>query len=48
MNKWRVDIVFLPLIVETKYEGITEIYGQSKVTGVLYDLMRFQKPCLVP
>lgn len=42
------DIVFLPLIVETKYEGITEIYGQSKVTGVLYDLMRFQKPCIVP
>jgi hypothetical protein len=42
------DIVFLPLIVETKYEGITEIYGTSKVTGVLYDLMRFEKPCIVP
>ncbi|MBP7807792.1 MAG: hypothetical protein KA163_00730 [Bacteroidia bacterium] len=42
------DIVFLPLLVETKYEGITEIYGQTKVTGVLYDLMRFQKPCIVP
>jgi hypothetical protein len=42
------DIVFLPLIVETKYEGITEIYGKTKATGVLYDLMRFQKPCLAP
>jgi hypothetical protein len=42
------DIVFLPLIVETKYEGITEIYGTTKVTGVLYDLMRFEKPCIVP
>lgn len=42
------DIVFLPLIVETKYEGITEIYGATKVTGVLYDLMRFEKPCIVP
>ncbi len=41
-------IVFLPLIVETKYEGITEIYGATKVTGVLYDLMRFEKPCIVP
>lgn len=42
------DIVFLPLIVETKYEGITEIYGKTKATGVLYDLMRFQKPCISP
>lgn len=42
------DIVFLPLIVETKYEGITEIYGKTKATGVLYDLMRFQKPCIAP
>ncbi len=42
------DVVFLPLIVETKYEGITEIYGTSKVTGVLYDLMRFEKPCIAP
>ena len=42
------DIVFLPLIVETKYEGITEIYGTTKVTGVLYDLMRFEKPCVAP
>jgi len=42
------DVVFLPLIVETKYEGITEIYGTTKVTGVLYDLMRFEKPCIAP
>jgi hypothetical protein len=42
------DIVFLPLKVETKYEGIEEIYGRSKVTGVLYDLMRFQKPGIAP
>ena len=44
----RCDIVFLPLLVETKYEGITEIYGTTKVTGVLYDLMRFEKPCVSP
>jgi hypothetical protein len=42
------DIVFLPLKVDTKYEGIDEIYGISKVTGVLYDLMRFQKAAIAP
>lgn len=42
------DMVFLPLKVNTKYEGINEVYGQSKVTGVLYDLMRFQKPGIAP
>lgn len=44
----KCDIVFLPLIVETNYEGIPEIYGKTKATGVLYDLMRFQKPCIAP
>jgi glycosyltransferase involved in cell wall biosynthesis len=42
------DLVFLPLNVYTQYEGITEIYGQTKVTGVLYDMMRFEKPGIVP
>ncbi len=44
----RCDIVFLPLVVKTKYEGIEEIYGKTKATGVLYDLMRFQKPGIAP
>lgn len=44
----KCDIVFLPLNVKTKYEGITEIYGLTKVTGVLYDMMRFQKPGIIP
>lgn len=42
------DIILLPLNVNTKYEGITEIYGNTKVTGVIYDMMRFCKPGIVP
>lgn len=41
------DLVFLPLKVNTKYEGINEIYGTTKVTGVIYDMMRFAKPGVV-
>jgi glycosyltransferase involved in cell wall biosynthesis len=44
----QCDIVFMPVKVNTKYEGIPEIYGQTKVTGVLYDMMRFQKPGIIP
>lgn len=44
----RCDLVFLPLNVNTKFEGIPEIYGTTKVTGVIYDMMRFCKPGIVP
>jgi hypothetical protein len=42
------DVVFMPVNINFKYEGITEIYGRTKVTGVLYDMMRFQKPGIIP
>jgi hypothetical protein len=42
------DIVFMPVKIHFKYEGIPEIYGQTKVTGVIYDMMRFQKPGIIP
>lgn len=42
------DIVFMPVNISFKYEGIPETYGQTKVTGVLYDMMRFQKPGIIP
>lgn len=44
----KCDIVLLPLNVNTKFEGIPEIYGTTKVTGVTYDMMRFSKPGIVP
>lgn len=44
----KCDIVFLPLNVNTKFEGIPEVYGTTKVTGVIYDMMRFSKPGIVP
>ncbi len=44
----RCDLIFLPLVVKTKFEGIPEIYGTTKVTGVIYDMMRFCKPGIVP
>lgn len=44
----KCDVVFLPLNVKTKYEGIDEIYGTTKVTGVMYDMMRAGKPGIVP
>lgn len=42
------DVVFMPVKINFKYEGINEIYGKTKVTGVLYDMMRFQKPGIIP
>ena len=42
------DLIFMPVKINFKYEGIPEIYGQTKVTGVLYDMMRFQKPGIIP
>ena len=44
----RCDVIFLPLNVNTKFEGVPEIYGTTKVTGVIYDMMRFCKPGIVP
>lgn len=44
----KCDIVFLPLNVNTKFEGVPEVYGTTKVTGVIYDMMRFCKPGIVP
>jgi hypothetical protein len=44
----RCDLVLVPLNVNTKFEGIPEIYGSTKVTGVIYDMMRFSKPGIVP
>ena len=44
----RCDLIFLPLNVKTKFEGISEVYGTTKVTGVIYDMMRFCKPGIVP
>jgi len=42
------DLIFMPVKINFNYEGIPEIYGQTKVTGVLYDMMRFQKPGIIP
>lgn len=44
----KCDVVFMPVVVNYKYEGINEKYGQTKVSGVLYDMMRFQKPGIIP
>jgi hypothetical protein len=42
------DIILMPVNVETKFEGIPEIYGVTKATGVIFDSIRFQKPVLAP
>jgi glycosyltransferase involved in cell wall biosynthesis len=42
------DIILCPLIVETKFEGIKEIYGLTKATGITFDLLRFEKPGIFP
>ena len=44
----KCDVVFTPVVVNFKYEGINEIYGKTKVSGVLYDMMRFQKIGIIP
>jgi len=42
------DIILSPINVNTSYEGIKEIYGQTKATGVVFDMMRFEKPGILP
>lgn len=44
----KASIVFMPVNINTKYEKNKEIYGETKITGVLYDMMRFKKPGIVP
>lgn len=42
------NLILMPVNVHTRYEGIPEEYGRTKVTGVMYDAMRFRKPLLLP
>jgi glycosyltransferase involved in cell wall biosynthesis len=42
------DLILMPVNVNTVFEGIREIYGQTKATGVIFDGIRFQKPILAP
>lgn len=44
----RADVVLLPLNIHTNFEGIPEIYGTTKATGVVFDMMRFSTPGIVP
>jgi hypothetical protein len=42
------DLILMPVNVNTVFEGIREIYGKTKATGVIFDGIRFQKPILAP
>ncbi len=42
------DIVFAPISVHTTFAGVEEVYGQTKTTGVTFDIIRFAKPGVFP
>lgn len=42
------DIVLIPVNIHTSFAGIREIYGQSKISGAVFDAIRYGKPAIVP
>ena len=45
----HADILWSPLQINTSiYDGIPEIYGQTKNSGNTHDAVRFAKPMIIP
>lgn len=44
----QCKFILAPIQVQTRYGGINEIYGVSKETGLVYDMIRYQKPGIFP
>ncbi|GAA4753289.1 glycosyltransferase [Flavisolibacter ginsenosidimutans] len=44
----EADVVFAPIRVNTKHRGIAEVYGRTKATGAIFDLIRYSKPGVFP
>lgn len=45
----KSDILFLPIKIHTRSDnGISEIYGQTVGSGVIYDAIKYAKPVILP
>lgn len=43
------DILFLPIKIHTRSDnGVSEIYGKSVGSGVVYDAIKYAKPVIIP
>jgi hypothetical protein len=42
------DLIFAPINKKTTFQGIEEVYTKTKITGSIADMIRFQKPGMLP
>jgi hypothetical protein len=42
------DLIFAPINRITTFQGIEEVYTETKITGAIPDMIRFQKPGILP
>ncbi len=42
------DFLFNPCFTTTRFKIFSEVYGVSKYSGVFSDVVKFQKPCILP
>ncbi len=44
----QTDFLFIPALENTRYTVWTESYGKTKISGNVYDMIRYGKPALLP
>jgi len=44
----EADIIFAPINIQTSFAGIAETYGLSKESGVIFDIVRYAIPGILP
>ncbi len=44
----QTDFLIIPVLEKTRYTVFTENYGRTKISGNIYDMIRYGKPALLP
>lgn len=48
LEMYRADCVLAPVQVHTKNEQFDEVYGRTKMTGIVGDMIKYAVPAIVP
>ena len=44
----QTDFLIIPALERTRYTIYTEYYGKTKISGNIYDMIRYGKPAIIP
>ena len=44
----ETDFLLIPALEKTRYTLYTESYGRTKISGNVYDMIRYGKPAILP